>query len=1036
MVKSEKSIWILISIEVKYLWTNLISRHLTQDAKPPHSDSFATPNQPTTFMGKSKRKQLGKKQLSHIRKPSDPFARAKVQKSVYASAGVGGNRFDIKDNRTQKNIVLGQKVKGRSRDVARARTLRREDQESTLRPAIRNADKVNTFKDSRLGEGDDSIDQDERDLQRFIKVQKDRFRTTGKTGSKSSKFNLESTESSSSGGLTLTHGGRALDDLDFSGHQGLDEDEDDQLGGRIVERLHFGGGAAGSGGAARSGGDESGDVNKSREDIYKELIAKSKMYKAERQKQKRVDEEEQDLLDGELENLRSMLDFRPKKTKKETELEAMLQRAGLNKDGNAMEGSQESDDEDGKRGEKRGLTHKERRQGLGGLGNDDEFDIMARSLLFEARAQASDRTKTPEERAKDELEEMKEMEEKRKKRARGDYDHDEEGGEGGDEGGDDLGGNFAVDKAFEHPDMTAGDELSGDDEEMNEEMTGDMSVDDLEDDGEMPYVVDCPRNVQELSRMLSKWTQDEDEDEDEDEEEEEEDKKKKRKKKKKERGTAEMLVGRIMKNHSVHLPSAGKVTNRDKMSKLYHILLDYVVEEMDYAVTPLSRSSSILSSLWLLGKEVSSAAGEAYRTRLQKMRTECILGLDEEGDFVGRRWCTAGEIVFLRSIPLLFPTTDFRHPVVSPTIILLGSFLSGIVPVRSVRDIAVAMSLSEIQLNMVQKSGRLAIEAINMTSALLASFTSVIVGPTPITKKKRFDAGRYSSSKQEAIDRVLCLKGEQGRIVWLRAVFERDNEEKAEQEEEEAEQEEEEENREVPSSSKQRLPSVLFRTGNLRSTSPTALLCSLLSLCERIVTQYGRNVALPELLGPMIPLLSAFDVKKKRRRNLSNVRRIGTAGGTKLEQLFTSLRNDVKDRLKLFLTNRQPLRLQSQQKIAIPLRQQRPMFDENYIVKKDNDPDRERAELKSLKRKLKREEKALARDVRKDSLFVAQEQDKVRTEWEEDVKKKYNNFVEFVNQQHAQAKEVQREGVAHGGGMKSGRRFKRARHSSGHSSKK
>ena len=51
------------------------------------------------------------------------------------------------------------------------------------------------------------------------------------------------------------------------------------------------------------------------------------------------------------------------------------------------------------------------------------------------------------------------------------------------------------------------------------------------------------------------------------------------------------------------------------------------------------------------------------------------------------------------------------------------------------------------------------------------------------------------------------------------------------------------------------------------------------------------------------------------------------------------------------------------------------------------------------------------------------------------VKKKYNNFVEFVNQQHAAAKNVQREGVGHGGGMKSGRKFKRARHASPYDSK-
>ena len=282
------------------------------------------------LMGKSKRKQLAKKQLSKSKKSNDPFSKAK-SKNPYASAGVGGNRFDIKDNLKAKHTVLGRKVKGRSRDVARARTIRRDEQESLLRPAIQNSKKVNTFVDKRLGEDDDTIDQDERDLQRFIKVQKDRFK-----GGKKGKFNLE--DEKSSGGLTLTHNGQSINDLDFSGHQGMDEDEDDELGGRVVEQLHFGGGTVGGAGN-HSGGP---DVTKSRDEIYKELIAKSKMYKAQRQQQKSIDMDEQNKLDGELDELRAMLDFRPKKSKKEEEFEAMMKRAGLSKDGNG-DGNGEAD---------------------------------------------------------------------------------------------------------------------------------------------------------------------------------------------------------------------------------------------------------------------------------------------------------------------------------------------------------------------------------------------------------------------------------------------------------------------------------------------------------------------------------------------------------------------------------------------------------------------------------------------------------------------------------------------------------------------
>jgi nucleolar protein 14 len=536
-------------------------------------------------MGKSKRKQLARKQLSKTKKKtSDPFSRAK-NPNPYASSGVGGNRFDIKDNLKAKHSVLGRKVKGRSRDVARARTLRRDEHESTLRPAIQNAHKVNTFVDKRLGEDDETLDQDDRDLKRFIKVQKDRFRTTGGHGGsgKTNKFNLVGGEEDDAmGGLTLTHAGQAVDDLDFSGHHGSDDDEreeDEQLGGNVVERLHFGSGST-------TGGDQHGEVTKTREEIYKELIAKSKMYKAQRQQQKAVDGQEQESLDAEMDELRSMLDFRPKgKSKKEEEFEAMMERAGLNKDGDPVgdAGSGEGTARSVPAGLFKGLTSKERRQGLGSMGNTsehDEFDIMARSLLFEARAQASDRTKTPEEKAKDEYEKMKEKEEERKKRARGDFINDNDdvddeayheevanrsssgsgssssSSSGGVGGGDSLSANFAIDDEFDHTTREKEDDDAALlDNEGNETMdtataysssrAGMRALKEREE-SEMPYVVKCPLTMSDFSTMVNKWTTDENNSKE-----------------------IIVLIERIIKNHSVHLPSAAtaKMSNRDKMSR-------------------------------------------------------------------------------------------------------------------------------------------------------------------------------------------------------------------------------------------------------------------------------------------------------------------------------------------------------------------------------------------------------------------------------------------------------------------------------------
>ena len=240
------------------------------------------------------------------------------------------------------------------------------------------AGKANTFLDRRIGEQDETMNQEERDLQRFIRAQKERFRGSG-SGKKGSKFNLEGGDDDA-GEDTLTHGGKSVNELDFGRHlreDGYGSDED-MLGDEIVDQLHFGGGAAREGNMLGGSTGPNGH-KKTREEIYRELIAKSKAYKAERQQQKREDMEEQDRLDGEMDELTKLLSFRQKKKSKKDEMEEMMKRAGV------MHGGSDKSVEPTEK-----LTQKQKRQGLSlDMDDNDDFDSMAKSLLFEAQVQAS-----------------------------------------------------------------------------------------------------------------------------------------------------------------------------------------------------------------------------------------------------------------------------------------------------------------------------------------------------------------------------------------------------------------------------------------------------------------------------------------------------------------------------------------------------------------------------------------------------------------------------------------------------------------------
>jgi nucleolar protein 14 len=95
--------------------------------------------------------------------------------------------------------------------------------------------------------------------------------------------------------------GQNLADMDAFDNAGLERvdlsDDDGMIEKSVVDQLHFG------------GFDDKSDPNarKSRNEIMKEVIAKSKMHKRERQQQKEHDLDLVEQVDGDLDLMRSLL---------------------------------------------------------------------------------------------------------------------------------------------------------------------------------------------------------------------------------------------------------------------------------------------------------------------------------------------------------------------------------------------------------------------------------------------------------------------------------------------------------------------------------------------------------------------------------------------------------------------------------------------------------------------------------------------------------------------------------------------------------
>ncbi|GJP62074.1 hypothetical protein CLOP_g19175 [Closterium sp. NIES-67] len=117
-------------------------------------------------------------------------------------------------------------------------------------------------------------------------------------------------------------------------------------------------------------------------------------------------------------------------------------------------------------------------------------------------------------------------------------------------------------------------------------------------------------------------------------------------------------------------------------------------------------------------------AAVCARERLARMQKRLVTRL-KTGE---PAWPTARTLLLLRLWALIFPSSDFRHPVMTPVSLLLGQFLS-CCPVRSTKDVAAGLFISALLLNMVSQSRRFVPEALNFLHALLWSAVAPALKP-------------------------------------------------------------------------------------------------------------------------------------------------------------------------------------------------------------------------------------------------------------------------------------------------------------------
>lgn len=600
---------------------------------------------------------------------------------------------------------------GRYKDVLHrpgvTRSAGEELRRATLLPEVRRRNKVGGLVDRRIGEGESGMTAEERAARRFAEVK-----------GRKSVFDLEGSDDEDVG-MGLTHGGRKLDDLeedDFGGSPAASDGEESdgflrKKRPRAERNIEDDGGALSDFGD-QDASDEEPERKKSKREVMEEVVAKSKFHKYERQKAKEDDDDLREELDKGMDDLLSLLRGykKPAPPVPATDVAPVL----ANGNGPVM--------------------NAERAKLLSGADPETvakEYDARVKQLAREQKAKPADRTKTEEERIKEEAERLKALEDRRAKRMRGetvsddDIDTPQQPDEQDEEPVRDDAAEFGFASSnapesngkekivLEEEDDFALDEnliASGSDIDFSDasDSEGDSSnegdgvrghEEDEEDEfvkgilggpGEAQRVVNgestkstertglaftypCPRSHSELLEIL--------------------------------KGTAvEQLPTIIQRIRALYHPSLN-ADNKEAVADFSTVLVEHL-SHMGISRQPLAVTEQVIRHLHSLSRTYPESIATAFRTQLQATND--------------RKDLHAGDLVVFTAIGSIYPTSDHFHQVVTPAITIMAKWLAMNAP-ESDQKHSLGLALITLSLHYQRLSKRYCPEAVRFILRALKS---------------------------------------------------------------------------------------------------------------------------------------------------------------------------------------------------------------------------------------------------------------------------------------------------------------------------
>lgn len=789
----------------------------------------------------------------------------KVRKTK-TSTEIKNNPFEVKINR-KKFDVLGRKSKHDVGLPGVSRSKAINKRKETLLKEYKQKNKSNKLIDRRFGEYDTKMAPEDKILQRFAMERK-------RVHEKKDVYNLNEDEE-------LTHYGQSLAEMEKFNDLVHSDDESEEKGLLSAEltAAHFGGG----GGLLKkkAPGDqqeeEGGHRAKSRQELIEELIQKSKQEKRERQVQKEEAQELTEKLDQEWKSIQSLM---VKKTPKGESTDKPEEKPKL-----------------------------------------EEYDMMVRELGFEMKAQPSEKLKTPEELAREAKEKLQKLEADRLRRMMGEEVGDsvqsqvhmsaddlndgfildkedkktlsyQDGkwniGEESEEDKDEEGSSGEEEEEDGHSDLES--EQESEDEERKDQETSDKPSKSLSKEelkarqeaakAELPYTFTAPESYSDLKDLLCGHTAD----------------------------NQRLIVARTQKcNH----PSLA-VGNKLKLQKLFGFLLEYIGEVATRSPPELTTIDKLIPELYTLCQMFPEAACKAMQTVLGDAGHSMEERLEVKGHVA---FPSLDMLIYLKVAALLFPTSDFRHPVTTPALLYISQALTKCT-VRSLQDVTSGLVLCCLAVEYVSFSKRFLPELINFLAGTLhlAVQDKTSLGYTVVPPFR--PVGKCSD--------LLVLSDSESCKSWSK--------------------------KNLPLSSTQHLD---LKSDLDKDHHRLMCLSTCLDLVKRCCLLYKDLLSFSSIFQPIRVLLSKHLMAQT------------------LPELLQGLHSEILETISSAPVAHS--RLVLDKKKPIPLKLLTPKIVEILDYGKKRGSTREEKEKERLKHKYKKEFKGALREIRKDSRFLARE---------------------------------------------------------------